>query len=286
MSQKSPDFVIFRGTHVNWSPNLQRPAAVSNLPHYVRSHLDQQVKCLSVSFDVSVILGDCDYAQICDRYQPDLAFFESGIYGGPREISNISAVPSVPKLGFLHADAYCPTRNVFISDMERWGIETFFTICVSMHQYMPEVGDNLFVWPNFIDPVIYHDYGEKKIIPVLITGSHAMHYPWRNAVSKAITRHFPALTCPHGGWYGTQQTSRMAYDEPYARTINASLVAPTCGTIAREVVRKHFEIPGCNSCLITEDTHGVRAAGFVDMVNCVFASEADVIDKLDYLFKN
>jgi hypothetical protein len=284
---KKPRLVMFRGKHVNWSPNNRRPAPVSNLPHFIHSHLAQQIKCLSVFFDVSVILGDCNYAKICDQYQPDLALFESGIYGGPREITHISAVPSVPKLGFLHADAYCPTRNVFLSDMERWGIETFFTICVSMSQYIPDALDNLFVWPNFIDPLIYHDYGENKIIPVLITGSRAIHYPWRNAVSEAIAGHFPALTCPHGGWlYGTQQTSRMMYDEPYARMINASLVAPTCGTIAREVVRKHFEIPGSNSCLITEDTQGVRAAGFIDMVNCVFASEVDVIDKLDYIFKN
>src|SRR6516162_7277725 len=188
---KKPRLVMFRGKHVNWSPNNRRPAPVSNLPHFIHSHLAQQIKCLSVFFDVSVILGDCNYAKICDQYQPDLALFESGIYGGPREITHISAVPSVPKLGFLHADAYCPTRNVFLSDMERWGIETFFTICVSMSQYIPDALDNLFVWPNFIDPLIYHDYGENKIIPVLITGSRAIHYPWRNAVSEAIAGHFP-----------------------------------------------------------------------------------------------
>ena len=78
----------------------------------------------------------------------------------------------------------------------------------------------------------------------------------------------------------------MAYDEEYAKLINAASVVPTCGTVAREVVRKHFEIPACNSCLVTERTSALEDAGFVDMKNCVFATESDVLDKLDYLFSN
>jgi hypothetical protein len=49
-------------------------------------------------------------------------------------------------------------------------------------------------------------------------------------------------------------------------------------------VRKHFEIPAAGSCLLTERTPSIEAAGFVDMENCVFADEHDVLDKLDYLF--
>jgi hypothetical protein len=76
------------------------------------------------------------------------------------------------------------------------------------------------------------------------------------------------------------------YGERYARMINASYVVPTCGTIAKEVVRKHFEIPACKSCLITEKSPGLEAAGFADMENCVFADEGDILDKLEYLFGN
>jgi hypothetical protein len=68
--------------------------------------------------------------------------------------------------------------------------------------------------------------------------------------------------------------------------INASAVVPACGTVAKDIVRKHFEIPGCNACLLTERSAALEAAGFVDMENCVFADESDVLDKLDHLFKN
>ena len=136
-----------------------------------------------------------------------------------------------------------------------------------------------------MDPDIFRDYEQPKSIPVLFTGSYAMHYPWKNRVRRVITQHFPSLTCPHFGWFDAKSTSRMLYDEQYARIINSSYVVPTCGTIAREVVRKHFEIPACNACLVTERTAALEAAGFADMQNCVFATEENILDKLEYLFE-
>src|SRR5262245_29046228 len=155
-----------------------------------------------------------------------------------------------------------------------------------MGQYFPAISDRLFVWPNFIDPEIFWDYGQPKVVPVLITGSQKMLYPWRNRINKLISENFPSLICPHFGWGSDKATSRIMHGREYAKMINASYVAPACGTIAKEIVRKHFEIPGCNSCLITEETPALKAAGFLDMQNCVFVTEHDVLDKLEYLFAN
>src|SRR5262249_10141164 len=99
---------------------------------------------------------------------------------------------------------------------------------------------------------------------------------------------FPALHSPHFGWSskkGKPSATGFLEGEKYAQLINSAWVAPTCGTIANEVVRKHFEIPACNTCLITQRTAALEAAGFVDMVNCVFADETDVLDKLEWLFE-
>ena len=71
-----------------------------------------------------------------------------------------------------------------------------------------------------------------------------------------------------------------------AQILNSAWVAPACGTITNDVVRKHFEIPACNTCLLTEKTAALEAAGFVDQVNCVFADDTDVLDKLEWLFEN
>lgn len=263
-----------------------RPATGS-MPAYIAIHFDEQVCALSQFFDVTVVPPEGDYAELCDKHRPDLALFESGVYfRGPRRLFNTNVRPDIPKIGFLNSDAYCPTRRAFLSDMDHLGIETYFTLSVSMAEHTPEIADRLFIWPNSINREVYRDYGEKKNIPVLLTGSRAIHYPWRNQIMDIIPKEYPVMRTPHFGWVSRQRTSRMVHGEQYARLINASFVAPTCGTIAHEVVRKHFEIPGCRTCLVTESTPGLAAAGFVDMENCVFVEPDDALDKLAYLFAN
>jgi hypothetical protein len=270
---KKPKLVFFRWTS-------------KTLPDFIRLHLRQQVRCLEQFFEVVVISADCDYRQVCEEHQPDLTLFESGVYAAERTVRNTSAYPEIPKLGFCNADAYCKTRSVFLSDMDHWGVDTFFTLSVSMAEYTPEIADRLFVWPNFVDGDLYRDYGEAKSIPVLLTGSQAVHYPWRNQVAGLVSPQYPTVSLPHLGWFDGRSAAGMVYGERYARVLNAASVAPTCGTIAKEVVRKHFEIPAARTCLVTERTASVEAAGFVDMQNCVFADPGDVLDKLDHLFRN
>ncbi|MBW4476381.1 MAG: glycosyltransferase [Tolypothrix brevis GSE-NOS-MK-07-07A] len=260
-----------------------------SLPKFVLLHRQQHVKCLSEFFHVTLINKDCDYHQICEQYQPDLTLFESGVnYRRCHrlKIKNTHTYPEIPKLGLHNGDSWCEARAGFLSDMEHWGIETFFSICTTTAEHTLEIADNLFVWPNFIDPDTYRDYGLTKVIPLLITGRQHPLYSWRERINKIVTQYYPSLICPHLGYDNERATSRMMYGEQYARTINASWFVPTCGSVEKDVVRKHLEIPASKSCLITERTPAIEAAGFVDMHNCVFADESDVLDKLDYLFKN
>ncbi|MDB4999242.1 MAG: hypothetical protein JWR76_319 [Mucilaginibacter sp.] len=259
----------------------------SGLPMFLQLHMQLHVKCLSEFFDLILINKDCDYQQICDIYQPDITLFESGYRTSISQkitIKNTSAYPKIPKLGLHNGDAWCDCRVGFISDMAHWGIETFFSIGTTMAEHTPELAENLFVWPNFIDSDIYRDYGLPKIVPVLFNGNINPLYPWRQKIYNIVSNCYPSLIFPHLGY--ESQSPIMFHGEQYARTINASWFVPACGTVAKEVVRKHFEIPGSRSCLITEKTPSVEAAGFVDMQNCVFADEKDVLDKLNYLFKN
>jgi hypothetical protein len=257
------------------------------LPKFLQLHLQLHVKCLSEFFDVILINESCDYRQVCDKYQPDLTLFESGYRSSISQkitIKNTSAYPEIPKLGLHNGDSWCDCRVGFISDMEHWGIETFFSICTTMADHTLELAQNLFVWPNFIDSDVYKDYGQAKIVPVLFNGYINALYPWRQKIYDIVSKCYPSLIFPHLGY--ENHSPMMIHGEQYARTINASWFVPACGTLAKEVVRKHFEIPGSRSCLIAERTPSLEAAGFVDMENCVFADEKDVLDKMDYLFKN
>jgi tetratricopeptide (TPR) repeat protein len=259
------------------------------LPEFLLIHKREHVKCLSVFFDVTVISADCDYQQICDKYKPDLALFESGVNHETcrrPKIESIRACPEIPKIALHNADGFCNARAGFLSDMDHWGIETFFAISITAAEHTPEIADNLFVWPVFADAEIYRDYGCWKSIPVLITGNRNQFYPWRNKIHKLVWEHYSSLTMQHPGYTPRTGNQRMIVGEEYARTLNASRFVPACGTVAKEVVRKHFEIPACKACLVAEKSPGLEAAGFVDMTNCVFADEHDVLDKLDYLFQN
>ncbi|RWX19107.1 glycosyltransferase family 1 protein [Rhizobium hidalgonense] len=274
VDHRKPRLVFFQWDH---QPN-------ANAAGYLLLHMQQQVKCLATHFDVVVINHDCDYAEICDRYEPDLTLFESGYRShGSQRIKITNTNTQVPKLGLHNADPWCDRRSGFLSDMEQWGIETFFSIGTMTPEYMPELRDNLFVWPNFIDPEVYRDYGQQKIIPVTLTGQVYGLYPWRQNVFPIIRDHYPCLVSPQHS-YESKLASQLLSGEAYARVLNASFVVPTCGTAGGEVVRKHFEIPGANACLLTERTASVEAAGFADMENCIFADHHNVVERLEYLF--
>lgn len=276
VNHRRPKLVFFQWDH---QPNADAAS-------YLLLHMQQQVKCLAVHFDVVVINHDCDYAEICDRHRPDLTLFESGYrsHGSQRiKIINTNANRDVPKLGLHNADPWCDRRTGFLSDMEQWDISTYFAIGTMTPEYMPELKESLFVWPNFIDPELYQDYHHPKIVPVTLTGQVYGLYPWRQKVFPLLRDNYPCLVSPQHA-YESKLASQLLSGESYARALNASFIVPTCGTMAGEVVRKHFEIPGANACLVTERTAAVEAAGFQDMVNCVFVDQNNVIERLDHLF--
>jgi tetratricopeptide (TPR) repeat protein len=253
-------------------------------------HKRQHVKCLSEFFDLTVISDDSDYDQICDKYRPNLVLIEGGAkdyqtHYRPK-IANTSAHPRIPKVGLYREDSFCHSRTGFLSDMEHLGIDTYFAIAATTPEHLQEVAGRLFVWPNCVDTEIYRDYGEWKSIPVLFTGAKFELYPWRQQILRRLSDNYPCLICPHPGYKPRAVVAHVMIGERYARTINAASIVPACGTVVKEVVRKHFEIPACKACLVTEESPTLIAAGFADMVNCVFANEGNVLDKVAYLFNN
>ena len=251
------------------------------LPPYIRAQLDEQVRCLELSFEVRTVGGPCDFGRECDLFEPDLAVFDLGVYAGKRILRNLHAHPGLPRLGFLNADAYCPTRTVFVADMDRWGVEDFFTVSVAMAEYFPAVADRMFVWANCIDRAQFPGGPTRKNIPVLFTGSYAPHYPWRIRMQDLLARNYPTFSVPRFNW---SHNGYHAQGEAYARLLGESWFHRPAAPFAKEVVRKHFEIPAAGACRTAEHTASLVEAGFADTANCVFADESDDLDRVDYLF--
>jgi hypothetical protein len=267
---------------------FQRKIDTDRLVKFVGLHYAQQIDALSQFFKVTVVNQDCDYDEVCDRHRPDVTLFETGLAcDGWRRLSiaNTSSHPHIPKLAFFNADSFCRARAAFLSDVDQWGIEAIFSLSTSLAEYVPDISDRLFYWPNFIDPAVYKDYQSYKVIPVVFTGSTASFYPWRRSIQKVIAGAYPTLMSPHPGYHRVKE-ERVVWGESYARMLNAAWFAPACGMVSKDVVRKHFEIPACNTCLVTEKSDGLIAAGFLDMENCVFAEPGNVLDKLDCLMRD
>ncbi len=278
MTKPKPKLVFFRWDH---RPN-------ERFARYILLHIDDQLRCLRQFFDVVLIQEDCDYSEVCARHQPDLALFEIGWQlniSRRIEIRNTSAFPEIPRAALLNADPWSPTRSGFLSDLADWGIGTAFSISTAVHDYLPQSLDQVFIWPNFIDPALFRDYGAEKTIPIMLSGGRGEMYPWRRRVFPLLAASYPCLEPPHLG-YAAANASKMLWGEPYARTLNASQFSPTCGTVANDIVRKHLEIPGARCCLITQKSHSVEEAGFVHMINCVFADADDVLEVVDALSKD
>lgn len=264
-----------------------------SLPKFLLYQKEEHVKCLAQFFEVTVINEDCDYRHVCDTIQPDVTLVEGAVsYPSCRKlkVSNRRAYPHIPKIGLMNADAFCRARAGFVSDMAQWGIDTVFAIATTAAAHTPHIAKHLFVWPVFVDDEIYRDYGQCKTIQVLFTGNTNSLYPWRQKIIRLVPKYYPSLIAPHPG-YKPQQASaardiRSTAGEDYARILNASQFVLACGTVAKEVVRKHFEIPASRACLVTERSRALEAAGFVDMRNCVLADERDILDKLHYLLSH
>ena len=226
-------------------------------------HKNEHVKCLSTFFDVTVVTTDGDYDAICDRLQPDLCLFEAGVnHASCRrlKIANTHRHPEVPKIALHNADGFCNARAGFLSDLDRWGIETFFCISTTAAEHMPQLGDRLFTWPNCIDPTVFRDYGVWKSVPILFTGNKNSLYPWRQSILRELVGQFPILTCPHPGYDPGAVSTQVMTGERYARTLNASLVVPSCGTVARGDRSKALRDSRC-TCLPGQRADGSSGAG-------------------------
>lgn len=278
VSVNKPKLLFFQWDH---RPNR-------GLSDYLLLHMNDHVRCLAHNFDVTVVNWDCDYGAILDRYEPDMALFEGGYQTTVSRRPTITGVrgnDSIPKAGLHNADSWSDCRSGFLSDMEHWGIDSFFSICTTTAEYLPAVKERAYVWPNFVDPAVFHDYGLEKTVPVMLSGKSHEQYPWRQDVFPLVSRMLPCLILPQFD-HGSGLAHRTLAGEGYARALNASRIALTCGTMAREVVRKHFEIPGAGCCLVCEESEGLAAAGFVHMENCAFVDSTDVLDVIDHLLAN
>lgn len=256
--------------------------------HHVLVH--KMDKFYSYYFNCTIIDYLCDYNEIVDKYEPDFVIFHlvniEFIVKNIRNIQNIRSLPQVI-VGILDTSDF--ERFFFGSFLEKYDIDSFFHTGCDLSGTYPEFKKYLFNFPHFIDSDINYDYRIEKNIPVLLTGNIGGNfYVWREEIRQPIIDNFPTLYFRHPGYYLESKVPDMlrVHGEKYFKTLSSSWIAPTCGSMKNIVIMKHLEIPGAGCCLICEETDTVKAHGFRDMENCVFAKPENIVDKIQYLFEN
>src|SRR4051812_36927083 len=189
----------------------------SQSPAFAQEHMRLHVRCLEEWFDVVLVNQDCDFDRVCDNHRPQMVLFEAGVnYPKARrpQIDNVRTHPDILRLGLHNGDGWCEARAGFFADMDRWVVEEFFSISTTLAEHVPEAAGRLFTWPNFVDPTVFHDYGESKVIPVLLTGKVDPLYPWRERVVKLLQASFPTMSLPHPGYgYNNRKPAMSLHGE-------------------------------------------------------------------------
>lgn len=113
-------------------------------------------------------------------------------------------------------------------------------------------------------------------------------FRWFFTMSMSIaefTPEFITLTMPHFDWESEASTARMVQGGDRTRLHGANLLVQIYGSVTKDALRKHLEIPASGACFVTEKTASIETFGFVDMVNCVSATGGGLVQKCNTLLE-
>jgi hypothetical protein len=273
-SDSKPRLLYFNGP---WDYLGERLIASYVVPF--RRLLDQDFQVVSVE-------GDCDLRDEVEKHRPDAILFHTGTESNrEREvtITRTDAYREIPRMGYMYRDPISPSRIAPMNRMTRWGVDQVFTCNRRSDSPIPFFADSIYV-PWWIDDTVFRDYGEAKTYPITLAGagwlSAHFFYTWRQPIFAQLVLRFPIFHVPV---FQNHKSQDAFVGTHYARLLNQSLFAAGCGSANRYLTLKLLEIPASRCCLITEETEVLKAMGFVDGANCVFADEKNVVQKVQAL---
>ncbi|MBL9186263.1 MAG: glycosyltransferase [Opitutaceae bacterium] len=252
------------------------------------SYIEPFRRLLDQDFEVVSVEGDRDFAVEVKRHAPDLVLFHGGVES-PKErevtIRNTDKFPEIPRLGWMFRDPFSPSRRNSMNRFREWGVNQVVADFRASDCPIPFFKDSLYL-PWWIEDEVFRDYGEKKTLPITLTGSgwlQRQFYDWRLPIFLKLAEKLPLYHVPA---FETHIKNDAYVGEPYARLLNRSHFSAGCGTVSRFLTLKLLEIPAARCCLITEETEVLKAMGFADGVNCVFATPDNVVPKVQALMED
>ena len=250
-----------------------------------KSYIEPFRALLAQDFELISVEGNCNFRTEVEKHRPDAVMFHTGSEA-PMEpevtIANTDAYPEIPRMAYMFRDPFSPSRMMTMNRLKAWKPDQVFTDFRPSDSPAPYFKDTMYL-PWWIDDSICRDYGETKTLNITLTGSGWLSkciYLWRHEISCALLPRFPVFHAPS---LGNRQTNHDYSGERYSRLLNRSHFSAGCGTVSRYLTMKLLEIPASRCCLIAEEIEVLKAIGFKDGVNCVFATGKNVVAKVEAL---
>jgi hypothetical protein len=150
------------------------------------------------------------------------------------------------------------------------------------HPYL--LNKNIYSFPHSIDPNLFKDYNLNKEYIVLSLGCMGNHYPLRKKASNILSninkyKHIPRPKESENG-------KKWPINKDYAKLLNSSHSVISCTADVKYTVIKTFEIPACNSILLSDNNSLMESLGFKSGINFVEINENNILEPFNHYVLN
>lgn len=225
----------------------------------------------------------------------------------------LSQLPMRPDFILLNdmKDTYCPTitgltqldipLGILMHDLH-WGTDWRKTFILEQdvkylfshyrdrfYEWFPEFADRMRWLPHFVNPTVFHDYGQEKTIDWLMMGAmDAWAYPLRCKMWETFTGRPGFLYHPHPGYRDVLEAERrfVLFGENYARELNRAKMFLTCDSVFHYPLIKYYEVLACKTLLLAPASQELRDLGFVPGMHFVEINEEDFLEKAEYYLQH
>ena len=203
----------------------------------------------------------------------------------PLNISGLSTINIPVGLVVNDVHQYVQFRENYINQNN---IKYLFSVIkYKFFEVYPKFIDRFIRLPHYIEPNIFHDYGLKREVDMLMMGALLDGwYPLRQTIHEHYKNHSNFVYQKHPGYYRFPDPSQLLIGQNYARELNKAKLFFTCGSILNYPVLKYFEVLACKTLLLAPTFPELEELGFIPGKHFVSITKDDFADKAEYYLAN
>jgi len=221
--------------------------------------------------DVTFYHKSCDIVELLSKFKSEGKTFDVVMLGEAPPVTppvqNLSAI-SIPKVvHYWDVHVLHHERLLFIRE-NKIDLVIVKYKCGTKEQFPQLLQTVPCAWlPIGVDTTIFKNYKLAKSINILLTGALIESvYPLRHQYLKTFSGYPGFVHLPHPGYKEFEPGSAITGVD-YAKLLNTARVCPTCSSIYKYPIQKHFEIPSSYSLLAAPFFEDLDELGYKPDVN-------------------